>query len=651
MPVGTTYSQAEIDPVLAAVCQHWMYKIRHSYDHKKQVFQATANECMQFFNGPRSWSELMGNNFLSVGGLTAESGFPDPDFKVVVNKAFEFVTIFGPTLYYENPKRLARPRMPVVVPPEFFPDPNLYMAVMQQEDQRVRADGLRGVLMETLLDYLPRAFNMAGESRRAIDEALIKGRGCVWTELYQPPGTDIKFVRLQYESTDHLFVDPDARSAQFRDAMWIARRCIQPVWQVERDFGLRRGSLRGNFESMAQQANIMLDENLQFDRKRGYTNDLLVYYKIWSKMGVGGRLSGINQHYRGPLEMFGDYCYLVVAENTRFPLNLSPDVYNSPEFRQDPQMVFDKLSWPIPYWGAEQWPVSMLDFHVIPENPWPMAHLKAAMGELRFLHWAMSWLMGRVRNSCRDFLAIKKSLSEDMKNTILHGEDLALLELEAENPGTIQELIQFLQHPEVNGDVWKLISAVEHNFDKRTGLNDLLYGESGGTQIRSAEEFAGRNSNATVRPDDMAKQVEAWMSEVAKKEAIAARLFLRGDDVAPILGNMGGMLWDSYVASTDMFTACRELEYSVEAGSSRRPNKEFEARTMDSMYQAVAPFLQQVAVQTGDLQPINNLIGDMAKSRALDPQRYIVRTPLPPPMPPAPSGGEGGGPPSEGPPQ
>ncbi len=79
-----------------------------------------------------------------------------------------------------------------------------------------------------------------------------------------------------------------------------------------------------------------------------------------------------------------------------------------------------------------------------------------------------------------------------------------------------------MQHPEVNGDIWKLISAVEEMFDKRVGLNELMYGEEGSTQIRSAQEASIRNQNMSVRPDDMSKQVEQWMSEVAAKEAICA---------------------------------------------------------------------------------------------------------------------------------
>ena len=46
----------------------------------------------------------------------------------------------------------------------------------------------------------------------AIDEALITGRGCLWTELFQPPGVSFRTVRSSWDSVDALLVDPDAPS-------------------------------------------------------------------------------------------------------------------------------------------------------------------------------------------------------------------------------------------------------------------------------------------------------------------------------------------------------------------------------------------------------------------------------------------------------
>jgi hypothetical protein len=637
------YAESEVDPILRSVCYQWTQKIRLAVNHKREVFGNYAEECANFYNGPRSWDELMmGGLHYGIDGTGIDGSFPEPDFKVSVNKTFEFVTIFGPALYYENPVRTVKPRMPVQIPWDFFPDPMIWQALMQQEQLRVRTDGLRSVLLETYLNWTPLEFRLDRESRKAIDEALIKGRGCLWTELYQPPGSPFRVVRSKWESVDDLIIDPDATSLE--NATWIARRRCLPSWQVERDYGLRRGSIRGNLESQATQSFALNSTEIQYDRKRGLTNDLLIFYQIWSKMGLGGRLWNQSPSIRAATEPFGDYSYLVVAETIPFPLNCPPDIYNAPGFTDNPQDVFTRFAWPTPYWVDDRWPVAVLDFHVQHNCPWPMPHLKAAMGELKFLNWVMSFLIGHIRTSCRDFIAIKKSAGEEIKTTILEGKDLTLLELDATHPGVVQELVQFLQHPQVNGDIWLMIDAVEKNFDKRVGLTELMYGDSGATQIRSAAEVNVRNQNMNIRPADMSKQVEAWMSEASTNEALAARYHLRGDDVKPLLGDPGAFCWNAYVATLDLAEACRQLEYRIEAGSTRRPNKEFESSTMTELAQLLMPILEQYAGATGDLGPINNLIADLAKSRSLDPNRFMLRgIPGQPALPGASNEPEAGG--------
>lgn len=623
-----SYDESEIDPVFRTVVAHWLTKIQHARDHKRKVFQEAADECMGFYNGPKSWQDVTGGTL----GVDNSSDIADPTFKVSVNKTFEFVTIFGPALYYENPVRTVKPRMPVIIPPEFFgQDIMTYNALVQQENTRVQTDGLRSTLIEAMLNWTPSEFLLGTEARSAIDEALIKGRGCLWTELYSPPGTDMKVVRSLYDSTDNLMVDPDATS--FKKALWVAKKCVHPVWQVERDFGLRVGSLKGNLESQAKQADVDTSDDMLYDRKRGFTNDLLIYWKIYSKMGIGGRLQGIRKDLRGPLEMFGDYSYICVAENTPFPLNLSPDDTNDPQFMADPQAVFAKVAWPTPYWGQDEFPVSVLDFHTIHQSPWPLPHLKAGMGELKFLNWCTSFLMGKIRNTTRDFIAIKKEAGEEIKTNILEGKDLTLLELESTH-GTISELVQFLQHPEVNGDIWKMIAAVEENFDKRVGLTELMYGNQGATQIRSASEAKMRNQNMNVRPDDMRKQVEAWMSLVAGKEALCSRYHLVSADIQPVLGQMAAWAWTQFVSTRDINIACRQLEYRIEAGSTARPNKDWEVQTMSDAFTSLAPVLQAYSQQTMDVMPLNNLLSDYAKSLDLDPARYQLRMPMPPQAPP-----------------
>ena len=92
-----------------------------------------------------------------------------------------------------------------------------------------------------------------------------------------------------------------------------------------------------------------------------------------------------------------------------------------------------------------------------------------------------------------------------------------------------------LQFQPVNPDMWRIIDAMMGMLDKRLGTNELMYGQSS-KQMRSAQEASIKDDNGSIRPDDMAEQVEATMTIVARKEALASRWLLTGQDVLPILG-------------------------------------------------------------------------------------------------------------------
>lgn len=630
----------EEDHSLRQLCSLWFSKLEMARKHKRRVFQEDADKALGFFNGPRDWDELMG-----VRGILGSEGVPNPTFKISVNKAFELVTIFGPSLYHDNPTRTISPRQPLDIPPELFPNPMLLQSIQQQQALENLQDEFRAALLSQYLNLTPHELKLREHAREAIDEALIKGRGCLWTEMYQPPEANFSLVGSFYDSTDNLFIDPDATSLS--KAKWIARRCCHPVWEVEQMYHLKPGALRGNSQSQDAQAIADTDLDSLYLKRHGESNDLVVYWKIFSKMGIGGRLSGgLPKALREPLDqIFGDYAYIVVCQDVPYPLNISPEVQAQP-----PQVAQQAAKWPIPFFKLDRWPVSPLDFHTVSNSPWPVSHLKPAFGELMFINWAMSFLAGKMRTTSRDFIACLKSASEEVKEAILRNEDLQLIEITSDHK-SIAEVVQFLNHPPMNTDILTVIQIVEKMFEQRTGLNELNLGGTPQKQIRSAEEASARSSASAVRPDDMAKCVESWMGTVAESEAFAAGLMLASQDIAPILGSMAAQFWQGYVTETDMNVQSRRFEVRIESGSSRKPNKDQEVANMTESMQVILPALQGYAQASGDYLPINNLIAAWAKSRDLPPAQFAL-APVPPPMPQSPPGGpseeQGNGPPPHG---
>jgi hypothetical protein len=350
-------------------------------------------------------------------------------------------------------------------------------------------------------------------------------------------------------------------------------------------------------------------------------------------MGAGGRLSGIADHLRQPLEQFGDYCLIVVSDTVKYPLNVPPQMIDG----GDMQAVQQALQWPTPYWADDAWPFTPISFHQVPNDPWPMCHLAPAMGELKFLNWAYSFVAGKIAITCRDFLAIQKGVSEEIKSAILGGKDLALIEIEREH-GTIQELVQFLQHPQFNGDIWKVIEAVHEQFDRRTGLTELIYGQTS-RQLRSAEEAKLKSDNLSIRPDDMAAKVEDAMSDLARQEAFAARWHLTPEDVAPIIGPVGAWFWQQSIYTQDPGEMLHSMEYRVEADSARRPDKQRDATNATQAMQQLFQPLLQYGLQSGNTTPVNTLVTMWADTIDMDARGLQIPAFTPAPVMPQAQGG------------
>lgn len=644
-----------MDPFpLMPICTNWLSKIHKAQEYKQRVFGKFAEEAMRFFDGPYDWIYERPGWSASEGGGVGMSVDDDvniapPAFRMSVNKVSEMVQLFGPVLYHKNPHRMVTPKEDLTFTPEEVGVADqqafaIYQMSGQATAQANTASKVRAKILEAYLNAIPEETDLKDHARMATDEAIIKGMGVLWTEI-ELLANGTRIVGSFYDSIDNLVVDPDADV--FEKCWWVAHRCAEPIWKVERDYGLKSGSLRGTGESWNSVHESDPDKTKSYWRQKGETADLITYWKVWSRMGMGGRLSGMAAHpgarnivdgISDVLSTYGENCFLALADNIPYPLNLPPEVTQS----ADDAEVTRRVQWPIPFWADKTWPFTEFSFHKAPRQSWPVSHLKPAVGYLKFLNWAYSFLAGKIRTTCRDFIFIKKSANEETKKALERGSDLTIVELD-EIQGKIDEIVKFMQHPPMSKDIWDVIEAVANEFEKAVGLNDLAYGMTD-TQSRSATDTEIKQGNLRIRPDDMASKIEEAMTEVAKKEAIAARTVLTPQDVLPIIGPQAAFYWGRYVMTGSFEEIVHQLSYRIEAGSTRKPNRERFAQNMGQALQTLFQPLLNFGMQTGQLQPINNLIADWAKSIDLDASGYLFQ--LPPPMPAAPvQGGAPGQPP------
>lgn len=611
----------------------WVSKVRLAQQHK-QPFDDVGKQCMSFFSGAMGfmWQPEFFKQY--VGGTLA------PRFKITVAKAFELVALYGPSMYWQNPTRLVKPRKRVGLSDELFlslGDPmamQFYQQAMVERQFRKAADQARTELEELYLNYTPGVQpdgGLAGHSQSATTESLVKGRGCLWVKPYVVPGSGRVLTGSFYDSCDNLLIDPDTPGPKFYGAKWIAQKCVGPHWQVEREFGLPKDSLKryANMESAERQGESMVNDSATMDRMVGKTFDLITYYKIWSKGGVGARLAGqtrMHDELGDALErVVGDYAYIVVSPGVPWPLNAHPD-----KIRSGHDGEIERLfRWPVPYWLQDRWPVALLEYYEKPGSPYPIAPMAPGLGELTYINVLLSQLANRTWMTSRAFPLVPRKLGPEVEAAFNRGQDLTVLRYDEHQKG--EQPISFIQYPEVNADSYRLLEIMSNNFDRRTGLTELLYGlNPGGTQSRTAEDAAGKRQMVSIRPDYMAGKVEDWQGEVADMELFCSRFFVDAQQLGGMLDPAEQFLWAQLIDSQDPKSIIEDLRATVAANSTRKPDKVRDVANMNQLVPQLLPILQEYSFATGDFSPLNALIGKIGDTLDEDLEGLMMQPPPPP---------------------
>jgi hypothetical protein len=636
---------------LRQIVNTWVKKLKAAEKYKKP-FSDDAKEASLFFDGDHNW---MWKDSYARGERGYNSSIAPPSFRMQLNKVFELVEIFASVIYHRNPVRTVTVMNPPEIPmlsmgldqplgPNGMPneDQMLIIQTMQQEQEEKDSRKIAAKLMEGYLNWTPVELDLKRQARKVVNEAMIKGAGVFWTELVvmdtsgageMPP---MRMVGSFYDSVDNLLIDPDFDNED--DMLWCARKCVRPLEEVAATYGIPPEDLQKHLDNSAPQS---LRKEPKGKKKKDTTNHLVTYYKIWSKTGMGDRFKDSPKENKGVFDTVGKYCYLVICEGVEYPLNLPPSVMQEEIDEQlgIPASIVPRVSWPIPFYcDPHGWPFTMLAFHRKPGYAWPVSHIRPAIGELRLLNWCFSFLATRIATSCETIVAVQKAADETIKEQLLAPSEggFKIIELSELLGRRIEDIVSVFQMPQVTKDLWDIISAILDEFAKRTGLSELAYGYTR-SSFRSAAEAQIKNENISIRPDNMANELEDCMSVLARREALASRWLLEPQDVVPVLGTTGAAAWAQNISRRDLVSLTRELLYRVEAGSARKPNKSSRVEQMQMAVQTLGPILSNLA-GAGMVEPFNALMKDWADSLDIDAAPYLLPPPPPPAPPPAPPG-------------
>ena len=637
------------DP-LRQLVSTWVKKLKAAYEYKKP-FSEDAKEASNFFDGQTNW---MWENSYMRGEKGFNNSIAPPNFRVQVNAVFELVDIFGAVMYHRNPVRTVTVQHPPEIGPEAFgidlrPEALPMMTPEQQQIVQVAVAAIQGQqqketearILEGYLNFTPVELDLKRQARKAVREALIKGMGTLWTELVtldtSSDGTapPVRMIGSFYDTVDNLLIDPDYDNMD--DMQWCARKCVHSLIDVAREYGIPEEELRKHTEDHTSDINLPKEHKSGKRRDDGEkTNELVTYYKIWSKCGMGDRFKNAPKDTRGLFDAAGQYVYLVICEGVPYPLNLPPPVMDEQINEQTgiPDSIIARVAWPIPYYADPHgWPFTSIAWHWKPGYAWPVSHIRPAIGELRLINWALSYAATRLATSCETVVAVQKAADATIKEQLLSPSEggFKLIELSELLGRRIEDVISVFQFPQVSKDLWDIIGALMEQFAKRTGLSELVYGYTR-SMIRSASEAQIKQENVSIRPDNMSNELEDSMSLLARREALAARWLLEQDDVAAVLGPLGAIAWGQMISSKDIVSLTREFLFRVEAGSARKPNKATRVEQMQMSVQTLGPILSSL-VGAGIVDPFNTLMKDWADSLDIDAAGYLVPPPAPP-MPP-----------------
>lgn len=669
----------------------WDEVLKSAVDHKFTVFGRDAAEAARFYSEAQDfmYTPQYSGGTVPYGPLIPGGFYMAVRHRMSTNLVFNLVQAFLPFLYSKDPVRTVTPRKPKIPDqlvswlamyktqaqgqqlmqlPAIQQNPQLGQLIQQQvqqsakqaaqtrqsHDQTYGSPGqqppsqddvkaqIRAGLMEWVLNASTKVTDLKGESRKALVDALVKGRGILSCELMRWGQYSIPFSR--YINVDDFFVDPDAK--ELKDAKWIAILRREPVWEVEQTYGWPLGSLRADYESYTQEAAINISTTKEYDRQtHGKTNDILEYYEIYSRMGVGSFLRDASSDLHMYLDGFGPNVRLLVTRDQRMPINLPPWLFftdgtqdsNPPTTAEITDEISKRLAWPVPTWkrpGDTPWPLAILDFHRQLNESWPIAHVTPALAYVKAINWIFSYMMGRIHHASRTLLCVPKNLEEDIKDAILHGSDLELLEIEKARPGTMDEIVRMLQFPDAPKEVWNVLAAVQKMFEDSTGVTELMLSGQTQHQFRSAAEANVKEQASQARPSDMANTVEDWQAETGRNEAYAWTLLTELQDVAAIFGEpyqqageqmidceptptpaqMGQYtsLWLETVASEDPTSLSTYFDFDVEAGSAEKKNRQQQIAVAQQTLQSLLPLQYQYYTRTGDSSQINAAIRNWA---------------------------------------
>lgn len=499
-------------------------------------------------------------------GILPPNSSASAEDRIMINQAFSTINVIYPSVSVAFPK--------------------INVAASRPE----LAD--RGVIVDAMLNYQWRHYEMHDPFREAVKDALVIGHGwakVLWTyEEVDSEMTEEEFAeafavaerdeRLRAEADGDeaaddvtiarslldsqttsvedrpvierispwdMFVNPEATS--LRDATWIAQRVVRHVEDVRNDPAYSK--------TARESINGGLDQSFGGTSRHDGEHVSHEMVAVWEFYDLR----------RGTMCVFG---------------GAEPDGY----------LIRPRK---MPYSFGH--PFEMLANYQVPDHFYPIGDLEMILPLVKELSKTRSEMMNHRAKYARKYLVRSHAIKGNQAHKLASKRDGEIIEVEDDSV-PLGDVVAPVQQVPMDAGLYAWTETIEGDIVDVSGVSEFARG--GQSQIRrTATEASLLQDAQNARLAEKLDRVEGFLAALAKRLLQINQQFTTGAQVARIVGREGAALWVPYTREDIKGS----YDFEIEAGSTQPNNESYRRQSALTMMQAMAPFIQLGAVDVNEL--------------------------------------------------
>lgn len=411
-----------------------------------------------------------------------------------INRAAEYVEIVGSYCYPNNPD----------------------CSVNTDENADIWKQR-RNKTEERLLDTILAECDEGTHLRRAVNEALMSGRGMVWMGWNERK----MLPQAVFDSVKNFGWDSSATTQE--DVGYTWRKRSKPKWWLKQAF---------------PESADKIDEKSEGKKP----NDLVEYYEFDFKVNP----YNFCEHIDGEEIVWNDIPMTVTI--------LEDQILKAKE-------------WPVRYDLIDGWRFVLVDYRQRPGKIWPSAPMEPGLCHLRNMNWLYTLFVERTMTTSKLVWAVAETPNSNISDEAISQAlssmvpDGTAIKFKTNSPDTkITDLIQRFPLDTAIAAFDQGMALFERMWQDSTSLNDLVRSGQDGRQLRTAADVDFKSKRSMTRIEDMKTLTVDFVSKVVQHLALTARTLMTKEDVTQRLGKEAGAVWGMNEPDDQEGIAKMELE-------------------------------------------------------------------------------------------